>query len=523
MPEFEEGKLGLRATAMNNRRRFFDKIDKKEEHDDDEKDVFRIENNGKKSKVKRSDVENSTESKLEQEVELKKKAKKILNDALAVELKKRVEELAVPNIKNKTLLNSELFYIASVVGKNIIEDDFILVDIMETLRKGEDVVLDDAYVRKIEAKIGELSVEDLNKLMFQAFVFRQVDAEIDALKRAIEKGSIYQNNIKEIDPNTKFVLTDSILEDLRKISSAENDFLNRRHDKLDSRLQQDLQDEISVLVHNSVMEKLIIDEVSIPLNISNSQAGEEKIIIDDTEMPEKKDTATPVSVAQEEVIKSAEPSKESAIDFDTILAECREKGELLTDVILEIEAHAVTDEDKMDAITLRESLFNPIVKEFQELSKRIEDPNEDKKKLYLLLEKNRQEIKNLLDDAKELVLKERAHIILPSSPQSNAPEEVIQDVELEQELKNEKENFKTALEMASEFRNGLAEKLKGNANWGKRRSEYQESFIEGEVVAFLDELIEQEKIVADIRKEAFIADILKEIPISEPVKIEKHN
>lgn len=89
---------------------------------------------------------------------------------------------------------------------------------------------------------------------------------------------------------------------------------------------------------------------------------------------------------------------------------------------------------------------------------------------------------------------------------------VIKKIESEKknanENKKEKEEFDIALELAQNFRSKLVEVLQQDQGWGKRRKKYQDSFLEGEVVAFLDELLEQQKLVEDEQKEIFIKNVL---------------
>lgn len=93
----------------------------------------------------------------------------------------------------------------------------------------------------------------------------------------------------------------------------------------------------------------------------------------------------------------------------------------------------------------------------------------------------------------------------------------LKEVEISDNVDAEKENaekeriFGIALGLAREFKTGLVDAVKGSEEWEKRRKKYQESFLEGEVVAFMDQLIEQEKIVAENEKDDFIEKILSEL------------
>lgn len=74
-----------------------------------------------------------------------------------------------------------------------------------------------------------------------------------------------------------------------------------------------------------------------------------------------------------------------------------------------------------------------------------------------------------------------------------------------------KEIFNATLEMTRNFRDHLAEAFGQDDGWKKYRKEHQDNILKGEVVAFLDELLEQENIVAEDEKENFIENILGEM------------
>ncbi|KKQ53626.1 MAG: hypothetical protein US70_C0001G0030 [Parcubacteria group bacterium GW2011_GWD2_38_11] len=91
------------------------------------------------------------------------------------------------------------------------------------------------------------------------------------------------------------------------------------------------------------------------------------------------------------------------------------------------------------------------------------------------------------------------------------PDAVVEGKTEEKNEKDPNEVFELSLELAKDFRDKLVILLRGNEEYKKLRTEYQESFLEGQVVAFLDELLEQEKVVADDKKEVFIKKVLTEL------------
>jgi hypothetical protein len=80
---------------------------------------------------------------------------------------------------------------------------------------------------------------------------------------------------------------------------------------------------------------------------------------------------------------------------------------------------------------------------------------------------------------------------------------------IEKKEKDLNEIFELSLELAKNFKDKLAESLQENEEFKKFRREYQESFMEGQIVAFLDELLEQENIVANEDREAFVKKVLE--------------
>lgn len=478
-----EGKSGRFVVGASNHAKFFDKVKKK--GNVDEENMEQEFTKEKKNTIESNSIEVSSETKLENESILKGKAKKILNDALANSLKRKMEELNMMNFNNKTPLNSELFYIASLVGKDIIEDDFILVDIMETLRKGEDVVLDEAYTRKIEAKIGEISIDDLNKLLFKAFVFRRVDFEIDALKKAIEANSIYQSKIGEINANTKFELTDAILRELEMVSSVESDFLKSRREKNDANLKKIFKDEVEALIHTAVTERLVEDEVPIALNIGAPKETEKEIAVDNInnndEMQEDKiaQTIEPkivnVGVAAEAIGDKNENNEEVDLneerereEVEKLLDECRKQGEILSDRMMEYQSHAVTDEDKSDVEYARQNIFNPIAGEFKDLVELSKNSEGREQELLMLLKKNKESISNrimLFDEliqieeekykSKESIISEKIGGALPEIEEEKV--ELVAGVEMEivdsfiESVESYLDKFKSALAGNEEF------------------------------------------------------------------------
>ncbi|EKE20071.1 MAG: hypothetical protein ACD_8C00057G0022 [uncultured bacterium] len=92
---------------------------------------------------------------------------------------------------------------------------------------------------------------------------------------------------------------------------------------------------------------------------------------------------------------------------------------------------------------------------------------------------------------------------------------VIEDGSIENKKSEKERVFGIALGLAQEFMNKLTTVLEGGDDWKKLRKKYQESFLEGQVVAFVDELIEQEKIVSEDEKESFVEKILNELLVAK--------
>ncbi|EKD58601.1 MAG: hypothetical protein ACD_56C00091G0006 [uncultured bacterium] len=438
-----EGKSGRFAVgASNNRGQFFDKLSKNKHAteiiEDDEVEIG-------------VNVEKKTETKHEshETVEtLKKKAKKILNVAVADELKKKMEQENVLNVHNKSPLNSEIFFIASLVGKNILEDDFILVDIMETLRKGEEVVLDQAYKRQIEAMIQGLSKDDLNKLIFKFFVFKRVDAEIDALKKEVALESIYQSSVRSITPATKFELTDIVMDNLRKMSDVESDFLNNREHQSDFFLKEEFQNEISVLIHNEVRENLIIDEVPIALNIGNSKVDseqKEENNNNEDDMQEKIEVDEKMAVSDVETVSTEKDGGMEMLsvehaeqeEIESLLHECQKLGEIFSDKMMEYQSHAVTDEDRLDVENAREKIFNPILKKYKDLVELNKNADGNRKELKILLKNNKASIASSIDLLEDLIRVEEEKYVSKKVAEDSAfdqPEKIVPNFEHGTEL-----------------------------------------------------------------------------------------
>jgi hypothetical protein len=77
--------------------------------------------------------------------------------------------------------------------------------------------------------------------------------------------------------------------------------------------------------------------------------------------------------------------------------------------------------------------------------------------------------------------------------------------------KRKEKIFEIALEGAREYRKKLLENLKENVEWKKMRKQYQDKFLEGQIVVFLDELFEKQTVITKAEKEEFVEKIVQEM------------
>lgn len=114
----------------------------------------------------------------------------------------------------------------------------------------------------------------------------------------------------------------------------------------------------------------------------------------------------------------------------------------------------------------------------------------------------------------------------PESPSDTSYiEQANKELEQAQEIRA-KEVFDIALELVRDHQSNLTEKLQGNEEWENLQKEQQDDFLFSSSISFLEQMLEQNKIVADDKKEEFIKKVLGELakispalPPQEPASI----
>lgn len=484
MVEFkDENKIGHDDPAVIKIRRFSDVSGIGKENDELNSDTDTQETKKEKHEIhKELDLDHEKK----QELNLGKKASRILCHALAAEIEKKINEKKVmKNAEGNKLLNAELFYMASIFGKDIVEDEEIINEVIPLIKGKEKAILPEVYRNRLKTRANEIADAELNELIFKAFVFRKVEKEIQRLKDAIVKENIYQGRIKEINNETKFVLTEKTLEILKQTSSVEKDFLDIRISNPDRSILHSNQEEILTIIHDIVRAELLIDEVPISLNITNKMETkpEDKIEVTSTDDVEKSDDEVEKVVSNEDLEK-AKRLKEMRDGY-------KKERKLFKDKFEQLKKYAVTDEDVID---LKHAVI-PILHEFNILTEKAKDPMADEQELTAALEENKKKIEDALVVFDEMLSQIEEH----------------QDHQVEGELKPEQEIFETAVVMAREVMDEILDAYTGKEYWENRKKKYQDAFLKVELAAFLDDLIDQEKMISDDEKENFIVKVLREI------------
>lgn len=546
MAGFEEGKLSLRSTANNNRRRFFDQLpeEKKGPEEANEEVEVKVSQEIKKKKRKK---EPQLENVLEKE-ELNKAAREILIDALKDGFKKRVEDLKIKNVKGEELLDDQVRAVAMLVGKDIIADEFIMEEIKKALEEKSETLLQETYKKKIEAVFNNLSASEINELLFDLYINNKIESEIKNFKKAASEGAIYQGKVKELDDKTVEDLKEKILAELDKTSLVKQDFLAARERNQELAIMKDYEGEISTLIHQTIREQMIIDEIPVTLNISKNKMENEKEEIAaallKTIAPANEAVEMPVSGQEEKIEiavggegaedkkakikeKDGEQEKNTSVENgsagkDTSMVEkedaerkkrikelvesCNEKGRLLRKKYAELKSHVVTDEELIDVIHFNNGKIVPMAKKIRELLAKVNNLSEYTDQIVEEIDESQADLDSILQATEEMITKHQV-----STEENEVAEREVA------ESKVELENFETAVELAREFKDKFLKKVEGKEFW-EQRGEYQEASLRLETTIFLSALIDQEKIVEESDKDAFIEYVLSDVFSAEKAK-----
>lgn len=179
-------------------------------------EVLNVEN-PKKTK----NAEGTEGGKSGQELKSKKETFHFMGNVLKDELKKRIgkEKIrsAIGGLLNK---EADLFYMATIAGKEFMEDPLVLKRITASKAQGEELSLTQEEKEKIQSAVDKA---DLDELVFDAYVYKEIGKRIGLAKRADGKEKMIE--IKAWDQH---VLTRDVLNHMSEKSSVKADFLSLR-------------------------------------------------------------------------------------------------------------------------------------------------------------------------------------------------------------------------------------------------------------------------------------------------------
>ncbi len=365
---------------------------------------------------------------------------------------KRVITERILNVNAKPPMNEELSYSASVLTEEFIADESTLAEIKKAKKLGTEWKT--AENVKLLQRICEKA--NVHKLFFRAFAHNEIGKEIaKAKKEAAQNGTVIK------DKNLEKQLTESFLSELPMLSKAQGRFLELRKTKKSERIDPEDKKEISRLAHEHI-ENAGIDYAEIENQFEAAIAKIDEVTAEEFEA--YKNSAE--VILQESVIENFEEYTEMYADH----------------------------EDAVDA-------FEPQLQKIWRKNKEIFEIINTKYK-----------------DSKLVVFEGKTYVINNAeiSPQENMTGA---DAETESENKPERtgknlenpEVLKVVVDMARSFQTKLDAAMEEEESWKKRRPEHQKNFLEGELVAFLDELFEKESLTERGNHDKFIEIIKKEL------------
>ncbi len=282
-----EGKEMLRDYNINIRRHSNEKGKSSEsfehdEHDEDDDEIIvpNVNKKRKKKKEKNIEIGNGAETEMSDEekekeiVELKNEAKKILKNALNEKMTERVSAETVFNVNKKPLLRSDIFYMGSHAGEQLLNDENALAEIVEKKNNGDAEIISPEYEQWILNKINTV---DLNKLVFQTFIYNEIGKELARAKKSIENGEVADRALRQIDGEIdESVLVENVMKSISDESIVLQDFLKQRSKKKDAGLIAKSREEIARYIHREVGETLFVDEsLDVPIKIGGQASSNE--------------------------------------------------------------------------------------------------------------------------------------------------------------------------------------------------------------------------------------------------------
>lgn len=505
-----EGKDMLRSHQVGERRRFFDGKHNKNASFEDvqvKKDKQKIKKNKKEDRLEGIEKLASREDVL-----------KFLKNTLKEEFKRKIEKENITNTKGKPLLNEEISALTLLIGKDFLDDEFIVNDIADSQEK-ENFFLNDAYAKKIEQLLETLSVSQINELLFDFHINGEIEKEIAKLKKAAKE--IYQGRVRELSNGEIFDLKKKVLDELDKASRVKEDYLALKERKKDAALNEDQIDELRSIIHSTIMEEVLIDEVSIPLKVTNKEIEDENIKEENMTGQEvveikKQSFASPVS-AQEEVGSSVEVEEEKnkykyREIIDIAISQCNEKEKLLIEKFEKLKEHAVIYEEEVEMTALEEEMIVPITRKFESLKEYLGADESEMKKNIKDLEFIKEKMDAVIDNI-DLLIKNHylIHHIAENAGQVN---------EKEDELKWDKKTFERAVEFMRKQKMELVADLEENDYWLSRKNSYKASILQAELKNILDDVIKKKGLVEGGVKEEFIQTVLSEVLSDDEAPIE---
>lgn len=238
-----------------------------------------------------------------QEKESKKEAITSLTDSLKGKILEKANEDGIMNVLGMPILNADAYTMASIAGKNIIEDENILNETMEGRRIDKDFSFSDACKKRISDTIADA---DLNKLVFDVFIINQIEREIKLAKNAFAAGKLYQRKMKEISKESEKNLIQSILLEIKSDGKAEKDFLSIRRKDPKATLKWVHQNNIKSIANKKVDEALFVDEpIGIQINFPGKNDASVAPFVDLSPTP-KDDIITAVedAVPENEIVET---------------------------------------------------------------------------------------------------------------------------------------------------------------------------------------------------------------------------